>query len=96
MSSNPLIWLKPVLKCLDKIIDCKKPKPISYLEIRTGNILSLKLKNSSRTYVATSTWDNNMDAGCFINLQGSQIVLSARVLRNLTISLLGSLEVKPG
>ncbi len=92
------IWLKPMFKCLDKIIDCKKSKIINYNEIQKGNIVSLKFKGPGkdiyeRTYIATSNWDKNLHSGSFINLNGGQVVLSEKVFKNLNVCVIGSFEV---
>ncbi|OGI03370.1 MAG: hypothetical protein A2Y25_08575 [Candidatus Melainabacteria bacterium GWF2_37_15] len=91
------IWLKPIFKCLDKIIDCNKSEPIQYNEIQTGNIINLEFKDSEnnayeRTYIATSNWGKDVHSGSFINMHGRQVVLSDKVLMNLNVSMIGSFE----
>lgn len=91
-TSNCSIWLKPMIKCMDKIIDCTRPKRIKYCEIQTGNIISLKLQNGEQTYVATGDWDETAHAGRFLNLHGNQVVLSERIIQCMKISKIGTLK----
>ena len=96
-TTNYSVWLKPIFKCLDKIIDCNKSKPIQYREIRKGNIINLEFRDSEdnvyeRTYIATSNWEEDGHSGSFINMHGKQVVLSDRVLKDLNVCMIGSFE----
>lgn len=92
------IWLKPMLKCMDKIINCKKSQKINFQDIKAGTIVNLRCKDSNsnntqeRTYLATTNWDKTIASGSFMSLNGRQIVLSARVLKGLTVFMIGYLK----
>lgn len=95
---NSSIWLKPMLKCVNAIIDCETPKLIKYSEIKRGNIINLEFKDKSnntytRTYIATSNWEENGHSACLINLYGKQIVVSKKAFEDLSVSILGSFKV---
>ncbi len=92
------IWLKPIFKCLDEIIDCEKSSSINYPEIKSGDILELEYKDSGSSvhkqiYISTSNWSNDKSSGSFITLTGKQILLSDKILNQLKIFRVGTLKV---
>ncbi len=92
------IWLKPVLKSKDMIINCEKPRLIKYSEIQKGNIIALSFNNNDenlqeRTFIAMSGWDSDNSTANFMNLYGNQIVISEKAFENLSVNIIGSLMV---
>ena len=87
------IWLKPILKSLNKIVECGKSKLISYKDIKKGNIILLKSKNSERTYIATSNWESNTTTANFLNLSGSYVTINEHILRKLKVSSAGCIAI---
>ncbi len=88
------IWLKPIFKSLDGIIECETKTDIGYQDIKPGDILEFEYKNANNTaqkqvYISTSRWSAGSNTGSFITLTGKQLLLSAKMLNQLKIFRIG-------
>ncbi len=91
------IWLKPIFKSQNRVIDCKTSFKIDYQEIKHGDIVELEFRDSKNSshkqiYISTSNWSREKGIGSFITLTGKHILLSSKVFRQLNVCKVGAFQ----